>query len=249
MKTRLPEGAGYAFPEIGETAAAAVGPHRGPAAVRFRRTAPGASVCPGAALEEASRRRTRADLEHEAYCRGFADGEAAGYARGEAAGKEKAAAELDPLLAALRGVLSALEGLRERTLREAEREIVLFALEVARRVVGREVRDGSEVTASIVSGVLRRLEHAERITLRLNPEDLDRLEGSQAALIAQWTAGGRVRLEADPAVSRGGCLADSDGGEIDARLERCFAVVESALLEGSAPERPSRGLNGHGPAG
>lgn len=234
MKTRLPEGTGYAFPEIGETAAEAE-PRPGGAAVRFRRTAPGTAVCPGAALEEASGRRTRADLEHAAYCRGYADGEANGYAQGEAAGKEKAAAELAPLLTALRGMISGLEDLRGRLLREAEREIVLFALEVARRVVGREVRAGAEVTAAIVSGVLRRLEHAERITLRLNPEDLGRLEGGQAELIAQWTAGGRVRLEADPAVPPGGCLADSDGGEIDARLEHCFAVVEKALLEESQP--------------
>ncbi len=247
MKTRLPEGAGYAFPEIGE-AAAETEARRGPSAVRFQRTAPGRAVCRGPALDEASRHRTRADLEQEAYCRGFADGEASGYARGERTGKEKAAAELDPLIAALRGVLAELQDLRERSLREAEREIVLFALEVARRVVGREVRAGAEVAASIVSGVLRRLEHAERILLRLNPEDLDRLERGQAELLAQWTAGGRVRLEADPAVPPGGCLADSDCGEIDARLERCFAVVENALLEGLPPPSPPRGKNGHGSA-
>ncbi len=247
MNTRLPEGAGYTFPEIGEAAVEAE-TRRGSSAVRFQRTAPGRAACPGSALDRASGHRTPADLEQEAYCRGFTDGEASGYAKGERSGTERAAAELTPLVTALRGILAELQGLRERSLREAEREIVLFALEVARRVVGREVRAGAEVTAAIVSGVLRRLEHAERILLRLNPADLERLERGQAELLAQWTAGGRVRLEADPAVPPGGCLADSDAGEIDARLERCFAVVENALLEEFPPSSPSRGKNGHGPA-
>lgn len=231
-------GAGYAFPEIA-VAAAAEGRRRAEAAAPFRRTAPGQAACGGFAPQEALLRKTPADLEQEAYCRGFSDGEESGFARGEATGRERAAAELAPLLTGLKGILAELEGLRERILREAEEEIVRFALEIARKVVGREARAGTEVVGAIVGRVLGRLEHAERITLRLNPEDLERLTRSQAELVAAWTQGGRVRLEADPAVTAGGCLAVSDGGEIDARLERCFAAVEEALLgERDSPAPP-----------
>jgi len=240
MQPRRLDEAGYAFPEIA-AAAAAEGRRHGEAAAPFRRTAPGQAVCGGLGPPGAARRKTPADLEQEAYCRGFSDGEQSGFARGEAAGRERAAAELAPLLSSLKGILAELEGLRERVVRGAEEEIVRFALEVARRVVGREARSGTEVVGAIVSGVLGRLEHAERITLRLNPEDLERLKRSQAELVAAWTRGGRVRLEADPAVTAGGCLADSDCGDIDARLERCFAVVEKALLGERASPAPPEG--------
>ncbi|MBI4792925.1 MAG: flagellar biosynthesis protein, partial [Deltaproteobacteria bacterium] len=48
----------------------------------------------------------------------------------------------------------------------------------------------------------------------------------------------RIELMEDPAVSRGGCLLQTDFGEVDATLDNCrerlFAIVERAFFEAMA---------------
>lgn len=231
MSTPPVDRSGYCFPEIAGTAAERCG-ERDASAPAFRRLPPG---CSGAGVRPTGHRgarsheQARVDLEQEAYCRGFSDGEKSGFAQGEGAGLEAAMGRLETLLNSLGQMLPDLESLHRRACREIEKEMVQLALGVARKIVGREVQTDVEVVAGIVREAVNRVEHAEQITIRMNPGDMQRLAELKPRLLEQLAEAGRARFEADAAISSGGCRVESDSGDIDARVEQRFKVVEEAF--------------------
>jgi flagellar assembly protein FliH len=222
---------GYCFPDISETAEERCG-GRDTSPPAFRRLSPGSSAAagrPGKPRAFRSPEQARVDLEQEAYCRGFSDGEKSGFEQGERAGLEAAAGRLEQLVKSLGKLLSDLESLQRRACRDLEKEMVQLALGVARTIVGRDVQTDVETVAVVVRDALCRVEHAERITIRMNPGDLQRLAELKPRLLDELAEGSRARFEADAAISPGGCRVESDSGEIDARLEQRFKVVEEAF--------------------
>ncbi|MFO7707980.1 MAG: FliH/SctL family protein [Desulfobacterales bacterium] len=227
----------YLFPELLH---AKTGRGSRAAACEFRRTA--LSPAPGARAA-APRGMQRAgmpeggieDLEHQAYCRGFDDGARSGYAQGEKAGSEAVRQRLEHGLNTCDAMLQELENLRRKFQAEIETELVQLALAVARKIVNRELGIAPETVTATVRQALDRVEHADRITIRLNPEDLKLLSEISPTLMAGRPDAGRAVLEADEGMTRGGCLIETDSGEVDARIERQFQVIEEAFraeLEG-----------------
>ena len=157
-----------------------------------------------------------AALEREAF--------ATGYAQGERAGLEAANTRADAMLRRLAQTLDELGTLKQRMVQQSEAQMVQLALAIAHRILRREASIDRDLIVAIARVALERLD-AGSATIRLNPEDY-------AATVHKhgedW-AGTRVRVIADPAVSRGGCLVDSDLGFIDAGVEAQFDEVARAL--------------------
>ena len=221
------ESSGYCFPDIsGEPECAA---DRGESPC-FRRVAPGVEPGRAGTRGARSREQMRVDLEQEFYCKGFADGERSGLEQGERAGSEAVLKQLDTLLESLRRTASEMERLHAESARTHEWELVQLALAVAGRIVEREVREDPAAVAAIVQSALARVEHAERITVRLSPSDAERLDGVRARMLETLAAGATaVRFEADEHIRAGGCLVESDRGDVDARIEQRFRAVEEAF--------------------
>ncbi len=169
------------------------------------------------------------DVAQEAYCRGFGEGERSGFEKGRAAMAEEGRQELERTLEGLRQASSGLEDLRRSFGLGIEREIVQLALAVARKVVGRELKADPEALAGIVCEALGRVESSGRITIKMNPEDLSRLSEIQPRILSRFTDSGLTVFAPDDAISPGGCLIETETGEIDARLEQQFRVLEEAF--------------------
>lgn len=104
-----------------------------------------------------------------------------------------------------------------------------MALAVARKVVGQEIAAHPEAVAHLLRDAVRRLEHAGTLTIRMNPADLERLADVPSQLLKDLAEPGRVRFEADASLSAGGCFIESEAGDVDARVEQRFRIVEEAL--------------------
>jgi flagellar assembly protein FliH len=211
-------------------------PAGGPPPRAFRRSeSPGPGKSPQAPFE---------DVEQAGYCRGFSDGEKRGYEQGERAGGEAAQKQLDPVVQSLRKMLGELEALRRREARDFERELVELALAVARKVVGQEVAANPGVVAPLLRDALGRLEQPGALTIRLNPDDVERLADLRPQLLKGLAEPGRVRFEADPSLSAGGCIIESEAGDVDARLEQRFRIVEEAFQNQRRADSDAEGPRG-----
>lgn len=168
-----------------------------------------------------------AALERDAFAKGYAAGERAGL---EAGGKRA-----DAMLRRVAQTIDELTGLRATIARETERQMVDLALALARRVVDRELTLAPDLVAAMAHVALERLGEQTPATIRLNPADYSVVIAERGE---QWE-GTHVSVVPDPAVTRGGCLVESDFGVVDASVDAQLGELARALLGGPGPDRPA----------
>jgi len=120
---------------------------------------------------------------------------------------------------------------RQRLLAGMQHDVVALALDVARKVIHREIGQSPEIVAEICSRALTRLVSARALEVRIHPEDLPVVEDRREVLAANAVAGANLEFVADWSVERGGCVIESESGRVDARLDTQLAALEKALLE------------------
>jgi flagellar assembly protein FliH len=171
----------------------------------------------------------RADIDPSAIER---DAFTKGYAQGERAGVEAAATRGDAMLQRLAQTLDELGTLRGELIHQSERQVVQLAIAIATRVIHREITLDSELLLVMARVALDRLGDTSSATIRLHPQDHAAALSVRGVTLSTES----VSVVADPEVSRGGCLVESDFGLIDLTPAAQVAEIATALL---GPELPS----------
>jgi flagellar assembly protein FliH len=176
----------------------------------------------------AAERETRpsfAELEREAFTKG--------YAQGERAGAEASARRGEATLRRLAQTIEELAGLRTELVQKTERQVIELSLAIARRILHREISLDRELLVTMARVALERLGENTSATIRLNPDDYGIIGAS-----APIGEGSIVRVVADPLVSSGGCLVQSDFGLIDLSLDAQLGEMAAALGLGAGSAEP-----------
>ncbi len=158
-----------------------------------------------------------ARIEKGAFDRGFREGEAAGAARAQ-----------EQFQAAVRAFAESAAGMAgyKASLRaEAEREMVVLALAVARKVVRRELSIDPDIVLAVVKACLEEIRNAEIYRLRLHPQDVQ--------AVAAYLASRPIEVIPDPMVGRGGAVFETSQGRLDARLDSQLTEIERGLADGN----------------
>jgi flagellar assembly protein FliH len=173
-----------------------------------------------------------AELEREAFTKG--------YAQGERAGAEAAARRGEATLRRLAQTVEELAGLRTTLIQKTERQVIELSLAIARRILHREISLDRELLVAMARVALERLGEKSSATIRLNPDDYNLIGAA-----AQTGDGSLVRIVADPLVSSGGCVVQSDFGlidlSLDAQLGEIAAALDAGLGNADAPPAARRG--------
>ena len=143
-------------------------------------------------------------------------------------GTERAVTEFEQTLLDVREI-------RERVWRETEQDLLRLSIRLTEKILGREMKFDKTAVADIVATALQNARQQEKLTVRVNPSDLPTIEDE----MKNFSRNGRTQYMdfiADPRVSEGGCLIESEVGTIDARLETQLRVLERALLSQSEGE-------------
>jgi len=187
-------------------------------------------------IADAQRERDRllSDARETGRAQGHAEGHAKGLDEGRAQGLEEARASHNQALTELANnwaaALARFERDRDDLLLHARTDALALALEMGRRITGRIVETDPGVVAAQLERVLALVANPTRLVLRVHPDDLARAESELPALKARFDAATHAELVADPAVTRGSCVARSARGEIDASIETQLDRIAEALL-------------------
>ena len=207
----------------------------------FQRSVPGGGDCycgPTAAdIEEAGRTLTVEEAEQVGYERGFCEGEIKGLAAGEKEGLKKGRQFVQPAIDTLEPLLEELETVRKKTLRDLEAEIIALTMGIARKIVGQELAVRPELVESIIKNALAQIETAGKILIKLNPDDIELLNHTPANLAAELSDSAAVAFEGDPSITSGGCIIETDAGNIDARLETQFKSIDESFQAAMSKDR------------
>jgi len=169
---------------------------------------------------------------------------AAAREEGFAAGRAEVLAGLAPALAALDEAALEARAQGETAAERLEVEAVELAFALAEKVLAASVAVDSGAVLETVRGALRGLVERERITVLVNPAELDLVRAARDELTASLGGVEHCEIQAERRVGPGGAIVRHADGQVDARvetkLERAREVVEAALRDG--PSRSEPGL-------
>lgn len=115
---------------------------------------------------------------------------------------------------------------KEKVLREAEPEIVRMVMDIAEKVIGREIKKGAVV--DVVRKAIRE-SVGQKIVVRVNTLDMEVIRGKEAELLAELDKVHSLSVREDETVPLGGCIIETELGTVDARLEVQLAAIRKAL--------------------
>ena len=153
------------------------------------------------------------------------------FAQGVEAGKkqadEDAEASMENGLEQFSSSVSTLENSAkefESALEGIKKELISAALDISKEVVNVELNENStEIAALLSNELIKELQNASKVTLKVNPKDHGALSEKIGSLE-------HVEIVSDSAVSQGGVIAISDAGNIDAQISKRFERVKRAAL-------------------
>ena len=178
------------------------------------------SGVPGAIEDHDARRQSSssAEIEKQAFQKGFLEGEKAAL--------DSQRAEVAAAVQSMHQAIAEIQSLRQEIYHSIEREVVELALSIARKVVCQEIKINPDVVVCVAREALSQVDVPGKIKIRLNPADLEFITSTQGQISAFLQEVDNVTLEAEGGIPSGGCLIETNLGEIDARIEKQFQVVE-----------------------
>ncbi len=154
---------------------------------------------------------------------GFSEGREEGYSEG--------VAEVERLIERVQTVLERAQGKREEILAETEQQIVDLVLLIARKVIKVMSENQRNVVISNVVQALRKVKGRGDIRIRVNVDDLKLTTEHTKDFIRLIEGVKNISVLEDSSVDRGGCIIETDFGEIDARISSQLAELEQKILE------------------
>jgi len=158
---------------------------------------------------------------------------AAGEADGRAAGFASARTDAQPAVAAITASLQAIEELRAQMTAELEQDAVEMALGLAEQIIAGVLDVQPERVIDVGRNALRHLSDRRRVTLVVNPEDLELVSECVEQLQSELGGIEHLGVQSDRRIGRGGAIARTESGEIDssidAQLARAREIVAAAL--------------------
>jgi len=172
---------------------------------------------------EAEVRRTLDDERNEAREAGRKEGKEAGYAEGKA--------EVDRLIERTQTVLERAQNKRGEILSDTEKEIISLVLLISRKVIKVLSENQRDIIISNVIEALRKVKAKGNVIIRVNLADLQLATEHKQDFIKLMEGAKSVQVVEDSSVDQGGCIIETDFGEIDARIASQLAELENRILE------------------
>ena len=152
-----------------------------------------------------------------------------GFIEGKKVGLEAGTQKVDTVINSLNQALEQLENIRKEIHQEVEKEVAQLALAIAKKIVCHEVKTTREIIVCVAREALSQIENPGKIKLKLNPSDLQFIEETKSQLSRYIHDVEDIRFEAEESIQSGGCLIETDMGDIDARLEKQLQAIEESF--------------------
>ncbi len=164
------------------------------------------------------------------YAAGFSQGEAKGLEAGLETGQSKVmeahSKEIESFATAMRALGLNAEESVEDWRNQAEDQLAVLAVEIARRAVMDVIEVNKDSVVAIAKKVLAEVMDGTRVRIRVNPSEAAILESHRAEIMQELAHVRNVEVVSDSTVGAG-CIVDSEDGVIDGRIESYLERIAS----------------------
>ena len=163
------------------------------------------------------------EIESQARDRGYDDGRGKGYDEG----KE----EVSRLVNSLNKIISATIERRSEIIKNVEQQLVMIVLLIARKVIKTISEHQKGVVMQNIREALYKVRGRTDVVIRVNIEDLELTTEHKSEFLKLVEDIKNVTILEDSTVDRGGCIIETDFGNIDARIASQFQEIEDRIKE------------------
>ncbi len=158
-----------------------------------------------------------------------------GYKEGYQEGVENAIkdgnVEVRNMVEKLKKILGETINKRNDIIDVSEAQIIDIAVLIAKRVVKMITEKDKNVVVRNIQEALRRVKGRARVTIRVNIDDLEVSARHKDEFYQMLDKIEGVTILEDPNVDIGGCIIETDFGDIDARISTQLNEIETAIKE------------------
>ncbi len=156
-------------------------------------------------------------------------GQQAAEAAATQAALQNVEARWETLAPALRQAIDAAAQLHSAWIKQWEQNFMHVVVAVAERVIRGELTREPQISQRWIREALELASGSTSITLQLNPQDYEAIQGHEERLAAEFGQLAPTSIVADPSVSAGGCRVVTDYGHIDQQVASQLARIEEEL--------------------
>ena len=191
------------------------------------------------AEEEAARMRTEARNDTDALKEKVEaevdtirkNAEKEGFEKGREEGFKSGKGEVERLVEQLHSMLDRIIEKRNDIIDETESQLVNLVLMIAKKVIKVISENQKNVVINNVIQALRKLKSRGEVLIRVNLEDVELTSEHVKDFMRMVENVRSVTVVEDSTVDKGGCIIESDFGDIDARISSQLSEIEDKILE------------------
>jgi flagellar assembly protein FliH len=154
-----------------------------------------------------------------------------GFRQGEQSGMAMAEQKMEAIMKRHAETILEIGRMKSSLYAQVELEVAKLAIEVAKKIIYREIQVDPNIIQTLIRVTLANVAAKNPVTVRVNPIDFNYISERQAE--QSQTEARNISIVPDKSIERGGCLVETDCGDIDARLEEKFREVEHSFFEGA----------------
>lgn len=154
-----------------------------------------------------------------------------GYDEGFSKGFEDTNKDFTKLLDKLKKILAETMNRRNEIIDSSEGQLIDVAILIAKRVVKMLTERDKGIVVRNIQEALRRVKGRTKITIRVNIDDLEISARHKDEFYQMLDKIEGVSVLEDPNVDVGGCVIETDFGDIDARINTQLNEIETAIKE------------------
>lgn len=159
--------------------------------------------------------------EEETYNKGVSDG--------IQAGRLQILKEIEKELNLIRSLTEGVQRLKEEIYERIETQVVEMSLAIARKVIYGATEQDREIVVATAKEAIKKASDREMLKIKINPVDYEVLNKRRTELVQCIDGIKSILFEVDESVQPGGCLIETNQGDVDARIESQIRVIEGEM--------------------
>lgn len=109
-------------------------------------------------------------------------------------------------------------------------DILEISVDIARKIIKKEVEQDPQVILNSIVDVMRTLSKEEpRITVKLNPLQVDLVKTELPEYISSMGIDAKIAVIGDDSIEEGGCILNTNNGIVDASINTQLEIIKAAL--------------------
>ena len=161
------------------------------------------------------------------------EGYEAGLDKGYYEGLEKGKSEMDRKYESLSSTLTSITENalteKQKIIKNTEDDIVKLAVDIAKKVVGRELTENRDTVVNFVKEAIKMLENKEKILIYCHPEDIELIKSHREDFLKLTDLNEALHILPDDMLERGECRLESDSEIVDTDINYQFGEIKKKL--------------------